>query len=68
MIDDDLASVLSNVAADARPATRTKIANSAETRAFLEIGLLLLRDRRRGKHEDKESELPNLFTHGRLYG
>jgi hypothetical protein len=44
MIDDDLASVLSNVAADARPATRQKIANSAETRAFLEIGLLLLRD------------------------
>ncbi len=44
MIDDDLASVLSNVAADARPATRDKIANSAETRAFLEIGLLLLRD------------------------
>jgi len=44
MIDDDLASVLSNVAADARPATRNKIANSPETRAFLEIGLLLLRD------------------------
>lgn len=44
MIDDDLASVLSNVAMDARPATRLKIANSAETRAFLEIGLLLLRD------------------------
>lgn len=44
MIDDDLASVLSNVAADARPATRDKIANSPETRAFLEIGLLLLRD------------------------
>jgi hypothetical protein len=44
MIDDDLASVLSNVAADARPATRKKIANSPETRAFLEIGLLLLRD------------------------
>jgi hypothetical protein len=32
------------VAADARPTTRTRIANSAETRAFLEIGLLLLRD------------------------
>jgi hypothetical protein len=44
MVDDDLASVLSNVAADARPATRVKIANSPETRAFLEIGLLLLRD------------------------
>jgi hypothetical protein len=44
MIDDDLASVLSNVAADARPATRQKIANSPETRAFLEIGLQLLRD------------------------
>jgi hypothetical protein len=44
MIDDDLASVLSNVAADARPGTRIKIANSPETRAFLEIGLLLLRD------------------------
>lgn len=44
MVDDDLWSVLSNVAADARPATRRKIANSAETRAFLEIGLLLLRD------------------------
>jgi hypothetical protein len=44
MIEDDLASVLSNVAADARPGTRVKIANSPETRAFLEIGLLLLRD------------------------
>ena len=44
MIDDDLASVLSNVAADARPATRTKIANSAETRAFLEDGTMELRD------------------------
>jgi hypothetical protein len=42
--DDDLSSVLSNIAADARPATRNKIANSQETRAFLEIGLLLLRD------------------------
>jgi hypothetical protein len=41
---DDLSSVLSNVAADARTATRHKIANSAETRAFLEVGLLLLRD------------------------
>ena len=30
--------------ADARPATRKKIANSPETRAFLEIGLLLLHD------------------------
>ncbi len=44
MSDDDLSSVLSNVAADARPVTRHKIANSPETRAFLEIGLLLLRD------------------------
>ena len=42
--DDDLSSVLSNVCADARPATRQKIANSPETRAFLEIGLLLLHD------------------------
>jgi hypothetical protein len=42
--DDELAPVLANVAADARPATREKIANSAETRAFLEIGLLLLQD------------------------
>lgn len=42
--DDDLSCVLLNVAADARPATRHKIANSQETRAFLEIGLLLLRD------------------------
>lgn len=42
--DDNLSSVLANVAADARPATREKIANSHETRAFLEIGLLLLRD------------------------
>ena len=42
--DDNLSSVLTNVAADARPATREKIANSPETRAFLEIGLLLLRD------------------------
>src|SRR4051812_12884650 len=41
---DDLSLVLSNVAADARPATREKIANSPETRAFLEVGLLLLRD------------------------
>ena len=36
--------MLSNVCADARPATREKIANSPETRAFLEIGLLLLHD------------------------
>ena len=42
--DDDLSSVLSNVCADARPATRKKVANSPETRAFLEIGLLLLHD------------------------
>jgi hypothetical protein len=42
--EDDLSTVLTNVAADARPATREKIANSAETRAFLEIGLQLLRD------------------------
>jgi len=41
---DDLVSVLSNVAVDARPATREKIANSPETRAFLEVGLMLLRD------------------------
>ena len=32
---DDLAPVLTNVAADARPGTRAKIANSPETRAFL---------------------------------
>jgi hypothetical protein len=44
MLDDDLSTILTNVAADARPATREKIANSAETRAFLEIGLQLLRD------------------------
>jgi hypothetical protein len=42
--EDDLSAILVNVAADARPATRVKIANSAETRAFLETGLLLLRD------------------------
>jgi hypothetical protein len=42
--EDALSSVLTNVAADARPATREKIANSPETRAFLETGLLLLRD------------------------
>jgi hypothetical protein len=42
--EDDLSSVLSNIAADARPGTREKIANSPETRAFLEVGLLLLRD------------------------
>ncbi|WP_433502078.1 hypothetical protein ACQP04_19955 [Pseudonocardia halophobica] len=42
--DEDLSTILSNVAADARPTTRTKIANSPETRAFLEIGLHLLRD------------------------
>jgi hypothetical protein len=41
---DDLSSLLANVALDARPATREKIANSVETRAFLEVGLLLLRD------------------------
>src|SRR4051795_7728251 len=41
---DDLSLVLSNVAADARPATPEKIANSPEPRAFLEVGLLLLRD------------------------
>jgi hypothetical protein len=41
---DDLAPVLTNVAADARPGTRAKIANSPETRAFLELGLQLLRD------------------------
>jgi hypothetical protein len=44
MLEDDLAAVLANVAADARPATRAKIANSPETRAFLDIGLLLLCD------------------------
>jgi hypothetical protein len=44
MPEDDLSTILSNVAADARPATRQKIANSPETRAFLEIGLQLLRD------------------------
>ncbi|MET0417866.1 MAG: hypothetical protein ABW022_17800 [Actinoplanes sp.] len=42
--EDNLSAILVNVAADARPATRVKIANSAETRAFLDIGLLLLRD------------------------
>ncbi|WP_250035277.1 hypothetical protein [Paractinoplanes maris] len=42
--DDNLTAVLVNVAADARPATRDKIANSPETREFLEIGLMLLRD------------------------
>jgi hypothetical protein len=41
---DDLSALLSNVAPDARPATREKMANSAETRAFLEVGLLLLKD------------------------
>jgi hypothetical protein len=44
MADDDLSLYLFNVAADARPATRKKIAASAETRAFLEVGLLLLQD------------------------
>ena len=44
MPEDDLSAVLTNVAADARPATRAKIANSPETRAFLDIGLLLLCD------------------------
>jgi hypothetical protein len=44
MSEDDLSAVLTNVAADARPATRVKIANSPETRAFLDIGLLLLCD------------------------
>jgi hypothetical protein len=41
---DDLSSVLANVAPDARPTTRMRIANSSETRAFLDVGLLLLRD------------------------
>ncbi|SDC56322.1 hypothetical protein SAMN05660690_1919 [Geodermatophilus telluris] len=44
MSEDDLATVLSNVASDARPATRVKIANSPETRAFLDVGLQLLCD------------------------
>jgi hypothetical protein len=44
MTADDLSAVLTNVAADARPVTRTKIANSSETRAFLDVGLLLLCD------------------------
>ncbi len=44
MPEDDLSVVLTNVAADARPVTRTKIANSPETRAFLDIGLRLLCD------------------------
>ncbi|MGY1762299.1 hypothetical protein ACI79G_15110 [Geodermatophilus sp. SYSU D00779] len=44
MPEDDLSAVLTNVAADARPVTRMKIANSPETRAFLDIGLLLLCD------------------------
>jgi hypothetical protein len=44
MPEDDLSSVLTNVAADARPATRAKIANSPETRAFLELGIVLLCD------------------------
>jgi hypothetical protein len=44
MPEDDLSTVLTNVAADARPATRAKIANSAETRAFLEVGIRLLCD------------------------
>jgi hypothetical protein len=42
--EDDLPSVLVNVALDARPVTRERIANSPETRAFLDVGLLLLRD------------------------
>src|ERR1700754_4795801 len=42
--DDNLSAVLANVAADARTSTRERIANSPETREFLEIGLLLLRD------------------------
>jgi hypothetical protein len=44
MPEHDLSAVLTNVAADARPGTRTKIVNSPETRAFLDIGLLLLCD------------------------
>jgi hypothetical protein len=44
MPEDNLATVLTNVAADARPVTRVKIANSPETRAFLDIGLRLLCD------------------------
>jgi hypothetical protein len=45
MVDeDDLSYVLENVASDARPATRIRIVNSPETRAFLEIGLMVLRD------------------------
>ncbi|GAA0914697.1 hypothetical protein [Virgisporangium aurantiacum] len=44
MVDDDLSVCLVNVAADARPTTRQKIASSPETRAFLDVGLLLLQD------------------------
>jgi hypothetical protein len=41
---DDLAGVLHNVALAARAETRSRIANSPETRRFLELGLGLLRE------------------------
>lgn len=41
---DDLAGVLHNVALAARAETRSRIANSEETRRFLELGLDLLRE------------------------
>jgi hypothetical protein len=43
-IVDDLYPVLQNIAATKFPATREKIANQWETRAFLDIGLELLRE------------------------
>lgn len=41
--EDDLSAVLHHVAVAARADTRARIANSAETRRFLELGLELLR-------------------------
>jgi hypothetical protein len=41
---DDLSEVLHHIALAAGGATRTRIANSAETRQFLELGLRLLRE------------------------
>lgn len=41
---EDLSEVLHHIALAAGAATRTRIANSAETRSFLELGLRLLRE------------------------
>jgi hypothetical protein len=41
--DDDLSGVLRYIARDAQAKTRTRLANSSETRTFLELGVAILR-------------------------